>query len=214
MKIFNAYKQADWYTTFFNRLNVPRSIIWSFIKNYYEIHCVENKLRTDREQIISEKMERDVSKNAYLIAKYIINDVKAARLNVSVKTISRCYHQAGLRACCPRKTLLSKDKYLKNRIAYARSHLEHGSLARRSVHGQEQIRGRKSPGFGWAMMTSIVTQSSSLNVPSLNPHYNRSSGYWPCVKSCLVGGRDKHLEHRSDYWSDVTKWELFDQMNS
>ena len=27
----------------------------------------------------------------------------------------------------------------------------------------------------------------------LNPHYNRPLGHWPCVKSCLVEGRDKYL---------------------
>ena len=36
--------------------------------------------------------------------------------------------------------------------------------------------------FRWAMMTSIVTQNSSLvsgpTTPSLNPHYNRPSGHW------------------------------------
>ena len=24
------------------------------------------------------------------------------------------------------------------------------------------------------------------------PHFNRPSGFWPCVKSCLVGGSDKY----------------------
>ena len=45
-------------------------------------------------------------------------------------------------------------------------------------------------------MTSIIQQSSSLGscptFPSPKPHYNRPSGHWPCVKSCLVGGRDKY----------------------
>ena len=32
--------------------------------------------------------------------------------------------------------------------------------------------------------------------PPLNPHYNRPSDHWPCVKSCLVGGCDKYRQHR------------------
>ena len=28
--------------------------------------------------------------------------------------------------------------------------------------------------------------------PPLYPHFNRPSGFWPCVKSCLVGGSDKY----------------------
>ena len=28
--------------------------------------------------------------------------------------------------------------------------------------------------------------------PPLNPHYKRPSGHSPCVKSCLVGGRDEY----------------------
>ena len=45
-------------------------------------------------------------------------------------------------------------------------------------------------------MTSIVKYGSSLGTfptfPSPNPHYNRPSGHWPWVKSCLVGGRNKY----------------------
>ena len=45
-------------------------------------------------------------------------------------------------------------------------------------------------------MTSIVQQGPSLGSsstpPSLNLHYNRPTGHWPCVTSCLVGGRDKY----------------------
>ena len=45
-------------------------------------------------------------------------------------------------------------------------------------------------------MTSIVKQGSILSwfptFPFPNPHYNRPSGHWPCVKSCLVGDRDKY----------------------
>ena len=43
---------------------------------------------------------------------------------------------------------------------------------------------------------SIVKQGSSFGscptFPPLNPLYNRPSGHWPCVKSCLVGSRDKY----------------------
>ena len=50
------------------------------------------------------------------------------------------------------------------------------------------------------LMTSIVQQGSNLARarPSspLNPHYNRPSGYWPCVKSSL-GGRYKYQQHRT-----------------
>ena len=31
-----------------------------------------------------------------------------------------------------------------------------------------------------------------LPSPPLYPHFNRPSGFWPCVKSCLVGGSDKY----------------------
>ena len=45
-------------------------------------------------------------------------------------------------------------------------------------------------------MSSIDQQGSSLgSFPTsspLYPHFNRPSGFWPCVKSCLVGGSDKY----------------------
>ena len=44
-------------------------------------------------------------------------------------------------------------------------------------------------------MSSIDQQGSSLGrsqpSPPLYPHFNRPSGLWPSVKSCLVGGSDK-----------------------
>ena len=46
-------------------------------------------------------------------------------------------------------------------------------------------------------MSSTDKQGSSLDSfptsPPLYPHFNRPSGFWPCVKSCLVGGSDKYL---------------------
>ena len=46
-------------------------------------------------------------------------------------------------------------------------------------------------------MSSTDKQGSSLGSfptsPPLYPHFNRPSGFWPCVKSCLVGGSDKYL---------------------
>ena len=45
-------------------------------------------------------------------------------------------------------------------------------------------------------MSSTDKQGSSLGsfptFPPLYPHFNRPSGFWPCVKSCLVGGSDKY----------------------
>ena len=44
-------------------------------------------------------------------------------------------------------------------------------------------------------MSSIDQQGSSLDsfptFPPPYPYFNRPSGFWPCVKSCLVGGSDK-----------------------
>ena len=45
-------------------------------------------------------------------------------------------------------------------------------------------------------MSSTDNQGSSLGSfltsPPLYPHFNWPSGFWPCVKSCLVGGSDKY----------------------
>ena len=45
-------------------------------------------------------------------------------------------------------------------------------------------------------MSSTGKQGSSLGSfptsPPLYPHFNRPSGFSPCVKSCLVGGSDKY----------------------
>ena len=41
-------------------------------------------------------------------------------------------------------------------------------------------------------MTSIVQQGLNPTPSALSPHYNQPLGHWPCVKSCLVGGRDKY----------------------
>ena len=50
----------------------------------------------------------------------------------------------------------------------------------------------------WAALTSRVRVSTrSRPSPPLYPHFNRPSGFWPCVKSCLVGGSDK-------YWIKTT----------
>ena len=38
----------------------------------------------------------------------------------------------------------------------------------------------------------------------LNPHYNRSSGHLPCVKSCLVGGKDKYNPLEQKYFYKLT----------
>ena len=60
----------------------------------------------------------------------------------------------------------------------------------------------------WAdQQTSRVRVTArSRPSPPLYPHFNRPSGFWPCVKSCLVGGSDKyylsigHLDRFSAFW--------------
>ena len=43
-------------------------------------------------------------------------------------------------------------------------------------------------------MTSRVRVSARFRPsPPLYPHFNRPSGFWPCIKSCMVGGSDKYL---------------------
>ena len=46
------------------------------------------------------------------------------------------------------------------------------------------------------LLSCTDKQGSSLGSfptsPPLYPHFNRTSGFWPCVKSCLVGGSDKY----------------------
>ena len=42
-------------------------------------------------------------------------------------------------------------------------------------------------------MTSRVRVSARFQPsPPLYPHSNQPSGFWPCIKSCLVGGSDKY----------------------
>lgn len=93
MKIVDVYKQGDGNTTLSKCLNIPR---WINSWYYQVVHCVENKLRTGRKRLIFERMERkivrDVSKNPCLMTKDIVNDVKTSGLNVSMKTVIRCFH--------------------------------------------------------------------------------------------------------------------------
>ena len=48
-------------------------------------------------------------------------------------------------------------------------------------------------GKSYSEIAGIVRLSArSQPSPPLYPHFNRPSGFWPCVKSCLVGGSDKY----------------------
>ena len=57
-------------------------------------------------------------------------------------------------------------------------------------------------------MSNTDQQGSSLGSfptsPPLYSHFNRPSGFWPCVKSCLVGGSDKY-RILLRYWSKCFK---------
>ena len=44
----------------------------------------------------------------------------------------------------------------------------------------------------WADDQQGTSRGLCPTFPSPNPHYNRPSAHWPCVKSCLVGDRDKY----------------------
>ena len=60
-------------------------------------------------------------------------------------------------------------------------------------------------------MSSINQQGSCLDsFPTFlppYPHFNRPSGFWPCVKSCLVGGSDKYSLLASPYHFR-SRWDL------
>ena len=47
--------------------------------------------------------------------------------------------------------------------------------------------------------------------PSLNSYYNWPSDHWPCVKSCLVGGRDKQITGQPGWARKKGIWYLFQQ---
>ena len=53
-------------------------------------------------------------------------------------------------------------------------------------------------------MSSTDKQGSSLDsfptFPPLYPHFNWPSGFWPCLKSCLVGGSDKYTAGPEPNW--------------
>ena len=40
----------------------------------------------------------------------------------------------------------------------------------------------------------VRVSAPSWPSPPLYPHFNWPSGFWPCVKSCLVGGSDKYYD--------------------
>ena len=44
-----------------------------------------------------------------------------------------------------------------------------------------------------SMTSRIRVSARSRPSPPLYPHFNWPSGFWPCVKSCLVGGSDKYI---------------------
>ena len=41
-------------------------------------------------------------------------------------------------------------------------------------------------------LSRVRVYGSFPTFPPLYPHFNWPSGFWPCVKSCLVGGSDKY----------------------
>ena len=50
----------------------------------------------------------------------------------------------------------------------------------------------------------VRVSAPSRPSPPLYPHFNRPSGFWPCVKSCLVGGSDKYMvDHATRYSVEV-----------
>ena len=57
----------------------------------------------------------------------------------------------------------------------------------------------------WATQTSNIWASAGTRpTPPLNPHFNRPSGHWPCVKPCLVGGRGKYRKKMKRRISTLT----------
>lgn len=96
----DAYKECYGCTTLSNYLNFPRSTIHSIIEKYNETRFFENVLRAGRKLLISERIERKIlrvdSKNYHITTKYIVSYVKISGLNVSRKTVTKCFHRTGL----------------------------------------------------------------------------------------------------------------------
>ena len=56
----------------------------------------------------------------------------------------------------------------------------------------------------WAAQTSRVrVLARSRPSPPLYSHFNWPSGFWPCVKSCLVGGSDKYIHSEDIKYHDT-----------
>ena len=63
------------------------------------------------------------------------------------------------------------------------------------------LEGRSAAQTNWVRVSARSRPS-----PSLYSHFNRPSGFWPCVKSCLVGGSDNYKTFMA--WSFLI-WYIF-----
>ena len=77
---------------------------------------VKNLNRSGRKRKISQKLERNIMRNATTNPRTSVKDVKAhlvtMGVDVSNSTIERCLHCAGLKSCSTRKTPLLKKYHL------------------------------------------------------------------------------------------------------
>ena len=53
-----------------------------------------------------------------------------------------------------------------------------------------------------SMTSRVWVSARSRPSPPLYPHFNWPSGFWSCVKSCLVGGSEKYRLH-SDFYISI-----------
>ena len=83
--------------------------------------------------------------------------------------------------------LVSRQNRQRNHLLWQPTHIVLHSLSYNKAYVPEPRFGSKTSSAHQAH----IALSGPMTFPSPRPHYNRPLGHWPCVKSCLVGVRDR-----------------------
>lgn len=190
--IIQMHNDGSGYRKISSLLNIPISTVGDTVRRWKSFHLATSLPRSGRPPKISDRMARNIVRkaknNPRLTRSELQKDLQASGTNVCKNTVRSVLRKRGFFSRSPRKTPLLKTTHVKNRLKFAKDHLNKpSSFWERILWSDEtkiELFGRNGVSRVWRQKNSAYDPKNTIPTVKFG---GGSIMIWGCFSSAGVG---------------------------